>query len=274
MPGHWFRFYDEVLNDPKVQKLPPALFKFWVNCLCAASGNGGTIPALVDLAFCLRISQKTADEALKELISHGLVDRCGETLLEPHNWDGRQFQSDVSTPRVKRFRERQRNVSETASETAPDTEQITETDSEQTRTEKEEGRAPKKRAPVFEGEVPGWLPLKAWNDFLEMRRGIRAPPTPQAQKLILTKLATLRAQGHDPEEILNASTMNSWKGLFPPKKDGETNGKKPNGHSEFLAGAAAFALRNEVRNADRDRGGTGNDSGPPRSAFSKPQSVR
>ena len=29
----------------------------------------------------------------------------------PHNWEGRQYKSDGSTERVKRFRERQRNVS-------------------------------------------------------------------------------------------------------------------------------------------------------------------
>jgi len=44
--------------------------------------------------------------------------------MEPHNWNGRQYKSDVSTDRVKRYRERKRNVSgnddETANETPPE----------------------------------------------------------------------------------------------------------------------------------------------------------
>jgi hypothetical protein len=45
-----------------------------------------------------------------------------------HAWDKRQYKSDTSTERVKRFRERSSNATETVNETPPDTE--TETDTE------------------------------------------------------------------------------------------------------------------------------------------------
>ena len=39
----WFRMYEEILDDPKVQKLPDDLFKAWVNVLALSSRNGGKL---------------------------------------------------------------------------------------------------------------------------------------------------------------------------------------------------------------------------------------
>ena len=122
--SRWFRFYDEALNDPKVQRLDPFLFKAWVNLLCLASQHGGRLPGIEDIAFALRLSQGEAETVLSFMISAGLVDQSDDELA-PHNWNARQFKSDVSTKRVRKHREaKARNVSETP----PDTE--TETDPE------------------------------------------------------------------------------------------------------------------------------------------------
>jgi hypothetical protein len=121
--NQWFRFYSEVLEDPKVQRLPRELFRTWVNCLCLASRLDGVLPAIADIAFALRLPEKEAAKRIAALTSAGLFDRDGEAL-HPHNWKGRQFQSDGSSERVKRFRARKGNVacnvSETAMETARD----------------------------------------------------------------------------------------------------------------------------------------------------------
>ena len=42
--ARWFRMYAEVVDDPKVQRLSPALFRAWVNVLCLAASNGGVVP--------------------------------------------------------------------------------------------------------------------------------------------------------------------------------------------------------------------------------------
>lgn len=118
--SRWFRFYDDALDHPKVQRLPADLFKFWVNLLCLASRNNGRIPPVEDVAFSLRVSEKVAGQNVDALIAAGLIDLDADDVPIPHNWDVRQFKSDVSTERVKRFRKRQ----ETVSETPPDTEQI------------------------------------------------------------------------------------------------------------------------------------------------------
>lgn len=126
----WFRYYDEALDDPKVQMLPPQLFKAWINLLCLASRNGGALPSLDAIMFALRLdSEEIASTTLSELSKRGLLDSNGETF-HPHNWNGRQYKSDDSTDRVKqhRLRKRNGNVSVTANETPPDTEQSTDTD--------------------------------------------------------------------------------------------------------------------------------------------------
>lgn len=124
----WFRLYDDVLNDPKVQRLDGELFKFWINVLCIASKHGGVLPSVEDMAFEIRVSHDVCSSLIDELKSCGLID--GNKRLTPHGWGKRQFKSDTSTDRVKRFRERSRNATETVSETAPDTYTETETETE------------------------------------------------------------------------------------------------------------------------------------------------
>lgn len=110
--ARWFRFYDDALNDPKVQKLSPKMFKNWVNILCLASKNDGEIPPIEDVAFSLRMPETEAASVLDKLNTCGLIDG-NKGVMKPHNWNARQYKSDVSTDRVKQFRERQGNVSET-----------------------------------------------------------------------------------------------------------------------------------------------------------------
>jgi hypothetical protein len=94
----------EALNDPKVQLLPDGLFKFWVNCLCVARQAAGQLPDVASLAFQNRMDRATAETAVQDLIAGGLLDRTDAGGLTPHNWNTRQYQSDTSTARVKRYR--------------------------------------------------------------------------------------------------------------------------------------------------------------------------
>lgn len=123
----WFRFYHAALDDPKVQKLDPKLFKAWVNLLCLACRNDGRLPSRTDIAFALRCNETEAVKIITTLVYHKLIDGDGSGGYQPHNWEERQFKSDGSKERVQRFRERHRNatgnVTETADETGPDSEQ-------------------------------------------------------------------------------------------------------------------------------------------------------
>lgn len=135
MAQPWFRFYHETLDDPKVQTLPPDVFKNWVNCLCLAARNNGFIGDISTVSFAFRCGQKQASEMLQQLDSYGLLDKKFGKYT-PHNWFKRQYKSDISTERVKRHRQKKRNVSPALHETPP--EQI----QNRTDTEQREGDSP------------------------------------------------------------------------------------------------------------------------------------
>ena len=114
--SRWFRFYDDAINDPKILRLSEAMRWHWMALLCVASKNNGVLPSVADIALMLRKTVSQTNTILLGLVIAGLIDET-EAGYEPHNWNGRQYKSDVSTDRVKRFRKRERNVSETSPET-------------------------------------------------------------------------------------------------------------------------------------------------------------
>jgi hypothetical protein len=96
---------DDVVHDLKVQGLPDALFKAWINILCITSKNKGRLPSLDATAFALRVDAAKATEILVKLVQAGLIDRNDDGHA-PHNWDGRQFLTDneTSTKRSQKHR--------------------------------------------------------------------------------------------------------------------------------------------------------------------------
>ena len=87
----WLRLSDDVLDDPKVQKLPAPLFKIWVNLLCLANKGEqrGLLPDIESIAFRLRISDEEAEKAIATLTERGLLD-TSEEGVSPHNWNSWQ----------------------------------------------------------------------------------------------------------------------------------------------------------------------------------------
>lgn len=119
----WFRMYSDVVNNPKVQLLPDDVFKMWVNILCIASENGGILPSNEELAFKLRASLQCVLHVTKTLIEAKLLtvtkNQHGETIA-PYNWQKRQYKSDGSADRVKRYRDRKKAVTCNAVVTPPE----------------------------------------------------------------------------------------------------------------------------------------------------------
>lgn len=108
----WFRFYDTVLDDPKVQRLDPTLFKAWVNILCLASKKRGILPPISDIAFALRMPEESTDAIVQALINCGLLEDNGEFLM-PHNWHSRQYTDNTNAERQQRFRDKKRKENAT-----------------------------------------------------------------------------------------------------------------------------------------------------------------
>jgi hypothetical protein len=150
--SRWFRFYEEVLDDPKAQRLPLVLFKAWVNILCLASKNNGNIP-VEDVSFALRVTEKAAEDILSDLGAAGLIDEF-EGTYSPHNWGKRQYKSDVSDPTAAERMRRHRNAHRNATVTVT----VPRAETEQNRTEKKDLVA-RKRAPSIKHPLPDdWRP--------------------------------------------------------------------------------------------------------------------
>ena len=114
----WFRMYSEMVDDPKVGTLDDAQFRLWVEILCLAckAGNGGdTNLTVTETEWKLR---RNVTVTLQELLQRGLVtlrhNDAGKETIFVNKWKFRQFQSDSSTPRVQKYREKTKgNVTET-----------------------------------------------------------------------------------------------------------------------------------------------------------------
>lgn len=107
----WLRLYDEVLDDPKVQRLTDAQFRAWVNLLCLANRGTprGRLPENIeDIAYSLRLTSRKTREVLDVFLSRGLLVREENTSsVMPNNWDERQRKSDGSAERVAKHRAKQ-----------------------------------------------------------------------------------------------------------------------------------------------------------------------
>ncbi len=101
----WLRWYTDVLHNPKVHRLGKPEYWTWTMMLAAFRANDDVMPPLADLAFLLRMPEKTLAKHIETITAVGLFDRT-EDGIRPHNWDDRQFLSDTSRERTRAYRER------------------------------------------------------------------------------------------------------------------------------------------------------------------------
>lgn len=114
---NWFRVYNRVVSDVKIQTLPVELRWRWLECLCLASANTprGTLPPARQVAFSLRIAPAEAEAVLTQLGEAGLLDRQ-EGVWVVHDWLAHQPPSDDAAFRKRNQREREKNAQKAAQE--------------------------------------------------------------------------------------------------------------------------------------------------------------
>lgn len=128
----WFRMYAEIKNDPKLRRLDHAGRWLWVVILCLASESPerGSLLLAEGLPYTIEEIAREADLDLVETEKHvnlmakmGMLDEDGGTF-KIRNWSKRQFTSDSSAERTRRWRggrlgtsqERHRDVTVTSRE--------------------------------------------------------------------------------------------------------------------------------------------------------------
>jgi hypothetical protein len=130
--SRWWRAEDTSIDHPKLLRLSDAMFRAWYTLNCIASANDGVLPAADDIAIRLRIKPTKVAEWITKLVTAGLYDN-DDGIFRPHNWDKRQYKSDVTDPtapeRMKRYREKKRNYrNATVTVKRPEAEQKTDTE--------------------------------------------------------------------------------------------------------------------------------------------------
>jgi len=73
--------------------------------------------------------------------------------------------------------------------------------------------------------LPEWMPLDLWAAYLEMRKQKGSPATERAQIILIAKLDSWRAKGHDPSAVLENSITGNWTNLYEPKGQNHGNTK-------------------------------------------------
>jgi hypothetical protein len=110
----WLRLDEHLPDNAKAQLLSAPTFKLWINLLCICKSTEGRLPPVDELAFRLRCSPAVVSASLHELTNRGFLDIADKDTFI-HDWDRWQYRSDVSTDRVKRFRETAKKRDETVS---------------------------------------------------------------------------------------------------------------------------------------------------------------
>jgi hypothetical protein len=213
----WFRMYGEFVSDPKVQLLAFEDQRHFVALLCLKCN--GTLdseaPSQVFrdrmIAKALGLSPDAALEAKRRLIEVGVV----QDDWQPVKWSERQFESDSSTDRVRKFRgKRSGNVSVTPQNRA---------DTEQTQIRSE---------PAVAG-----LDLAAWSAWVEYRIASRKPLKPASIPAAQRKLA---AFGREQAAVVEHCIANGYQGLYAPNSSARPTTKAQQRQDSTIAAGLAF----------------------------------
>jgi len=113
MPHSWLRLYSEFAHDPKVQMMPEAMQRRLIMLMCEhCDGDGSVTSQERHRMFQWRISDEELAKTKSLFIESGFMDENWNLL----NWSKRQFVSDSSKDRTRRWRERIRTPQKTPSD--------------------------------------------------------------------------------------------------------------------------------------------------------------
>lgn len=211
MANQWFRLYHEFATDPKIQMLSESDQRRYVMLLCLKCCNGDVTLQDEEVAFQLRISNEEWRETKRVLQQKGLITEDNK----PSAWDKRQFASDSSAERVAKHRAKKAKHEKrpcNVTVTPPDTETDTETE------EKNKQKKSQKQKPVSGFVLPDWIDKKLFDDFLVLRKQLRAVNSDRALNNLVTELEELSGKNAQAaNELINQSITNSWKTVYPLK---------------------------------------------------------
>ena len=215
----WFRLYNDIVDNHKIRMLAfEDRWHFIAIMACHSQELGGGDEFFErSLAIKLGVQVRELEEIQRRLMDVNLID----ANWIPIGWDDRQFLSDNSHARVKKYREKQRlnnsvtkvkrdcNVSVTVQET--DTETETETESEQ---KQNKSIVNQERKIILARVAALGIDMDLWNEYLRTRKRLKASNSPRGLKVLLTEIEKLVKLGEDATELVERSNSNGWKTVY------------------------------------------------------------
>jgi len=75
-------------------------------------------------------------------------------------------------------------------------------------------------------QLPKFLSLEMWDEWIQHRKSIKAPMSDLAQAKFINQLTTLVADGHDSKKLLDTAIANGWKTVYPKDETKVAKSKK------------------------------------------------
>ena len=211
----WFRLYNDIVDNHKIRMLAfEDRWHFIAIMACHSQELGGGDEFFVrSLAIKLGVQVRELEEIQRRLMDVNLID----ANWIPIGWDDRQFLSDNSHARVKKYREKQRlsksvtkvkrdcNVSVTVQETD------TESDTEQ---KQNKSIVNQERKIILARVAALGIDMDLWNEYLRTRKRLKASNSPRGLKVLLTEIEKLVKLGEDATELVERSNSNGWKTVY------------------------------------------------------------
>lgn len=219
-------------------QMPPTPKAVLISLADNANDDGQCWPSIATICTRTCFRRTAVIEAIAWLESHG--------LLVADRSNGRHSKYQI-TPNLDLFAERNQSARRTGTADEPvrapyrfDKNQSARrtTPVRQTDTNRQEPKAraeskaqpPAKKPPAAREPIPDppeWINREAWEGFAEMRKRLRFPLTARAARLIVAELGKLRTRGHDPTAVLDQSTRNGWRDVYPIKPENQSADSQP-----------------------------------------------
>ena len=87
---------------------------------------------------------------------------------------------------------------------------------------KEENRVDNKT--TYEIKLPECVDVNLWNDFMEVRKELKAKNTPRAINALITQINKIAEGGDDVNDAIAASIRSSWKDVYPLRSSNKNIG--------------------------------------------------
>ena len=103
----WLKLWHQYLDDPKIQRVAPALRAWHINLLCVACKEdaNGKLPGMEKMVFLMRLASDEIQDILNSLVESGLIELRVKSYWI-HDWDDWQSRKSPAAIRQKRVRDK------------------------------------------------------------------------------------------------------------------------------------------------------------------------